>query len=320
MSQTSKVVSSLIVILASAIFIYSYRDKLPATIKDISLSLGISRPCTDAITYSLVSFDTRFGMTKEQYEEDISEAASIWENALDRKLFSFQDSGGELDMNLIYDYRQQATDNINQVDLTINSDKGSYNFLKAKYDSLQIEYSQKRSATQRDLDAYQTKKASYDQEIAGWNQKGGAPSAIYKQLEQERISLNSEAASLNQRQNDLNIMVDEINSSASILNKLAHDLNLNVKTHNDIGKSTGEEFNEGEYIEDSSGKSVNIYQFKDNNQLIRVLEHELGHALGLDHVADPKAIMYRLNEGTNQTLTDDDIKELDRVCKIPASR
>jgi len=107
-----------------------------------------------------------------------------------------------------------------------------------------------------------------------------------------------------------------LNSVVTIMNRLANELKLNVKTYNTIGSSTGEEFSEGEYVSDSAGRRVNIYQFSDTDQLVRVLEHELGHALGLGHVKSPGSIMYRLNDGTGKELSADDIAELKFICKI----
>lgn len=49
---------------------------------------------------------------------------------------------------------------------------------------------------------------------------------------------------------------------------------------------------------------------------MRVLAHELGHALGLDHVDDKEAIMYQLNQGDNLTLSEADIKALKTKCGI----
>jgi predicted Zn-dependent protease len=89
-----------------------------------------------------------------------------------------------------------------------------------------------------------------------------------------------------------------------------------IATYNKISDSTGETFDEGRYISDKDGQRINIFQFENENKLIRVLTHELGHSIGLDHVENSKAIMYKLNSGTNEKLTADDIKILKDLCRI----
>jgi predicted Zn-dependent protease len=72
-------------------------------------------------------------------------------------------------------------------------------------------------------------------------------------------------------------------------------------------------FHKGEY----NGKEITIYQYQDRDDLILILAHELGHALGLNHVADPKAVMHELlsdQDLDTLTLTDADVQELHTAC------
>ena len=55
---------------------------------------------------------------------------------------------------------------------------------------------------------------------------------------------------------------------------------------------------------------------RNESELAAIIAHELGHALGLGHLANPKAIMYSVNEGINLKPTVDDINALKLQCGI----
>lgn len=312
MKSLFKYLPSLLILLVLAGAGYHYRDS--PYIENIRNIIYPVKPCEDVITYSLGTFDTQFGLSKAEFLDILSDAEKTWEDAEGKNLFSYNQDQGKMKINLIYDYRQEATQQMEKVGISINDDKSTYDELKARYDSLNATYTQQKATYERDVAAYKARSDAYENKVDYYNSHGGAPQSEYASLNQEQRALNAEANRINAEKEALNKTADDINSTVTVLNNVATKLNLKVENYNKIGAKTGEEFNEGEYVRDNSGTRIDIYQFEDEAKLKRVLIHELGHALGLEHVDDPKAIMYRLNTSTNEKLTDADKAELIKAC------
>ena len=277
--------------------------------------LNQSQPCQKPITYSIADVDSKFGLTKAKLLDDIRQAEKIWESPINKNLFEYS-LAGDLKIHLIYDYRQKATDALRKLGIVINDDRSTYDAVKAKYDSLVTSYAKEKTNIAALIENYDADKSAYEKDVSYWNKRGGAPKREYDALEQKRINLGNQVAIINKARDSINELVSAINSTATVLNKLIADLNIQVSAYNTIGESAGKEFNEGEFVSNESGAAINIFQFNDENKLVKILAHELGHALGLGHLDNPEAIMYRIDEGINENLTADDLEALKNKCGI----
>lgn len=276
-------------------------------------------PCEDPIPYVLGTFDDKFKISQDYFLNALLDAEAIWEEPSGLDLFTFtpEDSSSDiLKINLIYDYRQQATNKLASLGIVVDNTKASYEKLKSKFTVLKAEYDRERIIFSARAEDFNSEKLAYEKEVDYWNKKGGAPQEEYEKLEATRLALQNESKQLQNMQTDLKEKADEINALVVILNRLITSLNLTVEKYNTTNVARGESFEEGVYTRDGLSEEIDIYEFSNRTKLVRVLAHELGHALGLGHVDDPNAIMYELNKDNNETLTKADLEALEIRCGI----
>lgn len=188
------------------------------------------------------------------------------------------DSHAQLTVNLVYDQRQQVADQASQFTDKLDTLSAQQQSTKNKYDQAYAAYTSAKNAYLQDI---KNRKMTYDE------------------LEQERVAVNK--------------LADTVNSLATKEQQIVSTYNANVEQFNTTYAGQ-REFDQGEY----TGSAITIYEFSKNDDLQLVLEHELGHALGIGHVENTASIMYYMVNLKNLVATGlsiEDSNALARQCK-----
>lgn len=292
---------------------YQNRDQI---VMNVRTALHQNFPCAIPLTYSLGDFDARFGVSREDFLIRIVWAEKVWEDVAGKELFQYVESGGDMTVNLIYDARQQTTEKLQEIGGGIDDKKEDYESLKVEYERLSTQLLREKTAYNTEIAQLKNLQNAYEREVARSNKRGGAWEAEYERLEKQRLEINSRIARVNTSLTELNNTITKTNALGTQVNALVQELKLDVDTYNTTGKTRWEEFSEWEYVYDAEWKRINIYEFSDATKLARVLIHELGHAVQMNHIADTDAIMYRLNAGKSEIPTEADKAELLRACRM----
>jgi hypothetical protein len=269
-------------------------------------------PCREQITYRIGTVDPRFGLSRQDISMAAARAAEMWGKAGNRVLFR-EDPRGSVVINLVYDYRQESADKLRTLSYRIDDTESAYDELKSVFERMKSEFEQKHDGLARDFQMYNARVSAFNAEVEA--NRHQASEETYRRLMAEKDELAFLSEGLNARKEELKGSEETLKSLVTVINRIAHNRNLDIVKYRDAGKKLGPEFCEGEYIRKNGKESINIYQFDGGSKLVRVLAHELGHALGLKHVENPQAVMYRLMQTDSLVLAPEDIAALNTRCR-----
>jgi hypothetical protein len=309
-----KLISWILLIAALAGAFYQWRTKkaqLRATARILQARLF---PCSFPVTYSIGTIDPGYTISKQELGDALIEAETAWENPAHKNLFEFTRSSGDVTITLVYDNRQASLDKLKALGITTDQSLDSYKSLKAKYDELAAKVDAEDSRLKGIMGRYKERETAYNAEVRRMNQRGSASRAEVRRVDSTRGALAMQFGGIKMIETAVNSDVDTLNALGTTLNQLIVQLNINVDQYNRAGATIGR-YEEGLYIISGGIQTIEIYKYTNHAQLVSLLAHELGHALGLEHVADPESLMYPVNRGRGLNLTGKDLAELVRVCR-----
>jgi DNA repair exonuclease SbcCD ATPase subunit len=154
--------------------------------------------------------------------------------------------------------------------------------LQTTYETMQATFADRKESYDQSL-------AAYNDQVRQVNDRGGATESEFATLTQTQQTLERESQTLRRLADELNDVATQLNELSTESNRLVQTYNQQVEAYN-YQYGGGEKFTQGDY----TGKEIHIYKFSDQTELVTVLAHEFGHALGIGHVDGSGSLMYYL--------------------------
>ncbi|WP_320033691.1 matrixin family metalloprotease [Halarcobacter sp.] len=280
---------------------------------------------------SIGTIDKHYKISKEQIYSILKEIEFTFEKELDKDVFDYADDGKPI--NFIYLPPSKLENEISRKISRIESKKQKIQELKDYFPNKKNDIENTKEILSKQQDELNNKVRKYNNYIKTINSKKSITKEELNKVKtyskKEKTVLNDEIKKLKAKRRELRREIIKFNSKVTSFNNLINDLNrLNIQLEamnrnyskirgRTFGLQTIEKkttFKDGKKKEEQkisiSMDKIEIYGFKNLDELKIILAHEIAHLVGLPHVNEKNALMNpiiqksQLEKGLNLTPAD----------------
>lgn len=273
-------------------------------------------PCNEPFTYSIGHIDNRFGLNKSEVADAMKNAAQLWSDALGTTV-AISSENSMITVNFVYDNRQQNVDGEMRFRERINSEQTLLTQMQRAFDQKRDRFEQRSAAYVQLAEQTTTELNRLNEWVRSKNETGGFSENDVTVFEERKRSVESMQQRVLNERRELDRIALEINRELEQLNRRVEESNRLIDEYNKA-YSGESRFTKATFQRIGTGGVITVNTFMSKNELTLILAHELGHALGLNHVSNPKSIMYsRMGEQERFPIlqpTAEDLKALRALC------
>jgi len=267
------------------------------------------RRCEAPVRWSLAEVDPRFGLAVADARSAVEEAASLWEAAAGRRLFQ-ADSAAGLPIRFVYDARQARANERVRLERAFRDLDRTLEYRRVSLRQDRDRHNEDGARYEARARSFEVALAEHNQRVREWNGAGASPGAVAEELREAEEALERTQAELAAQLQELRAWEQRIRAEAEDLASALEERNREAdRIERDFPLARVESGAYREVVrQDATGRvavgpEIRVHLFVTRQELIGVLAHELGHALGLQHETGAEALMNAEHERESRTRT-----------------
>lgn len=249
-----------------------------------------AKPCGETIQYKIGTIDSRFGIDQQRVMAAAAQAAELWNQAANAKVMEYN-AAASMTVELVYDTRQGLMQRYDDIAATIKRQEAQAQAIEEEAASLKSQMDAAKAVLSIEQEDFGNRRDDYNARVEKLNEIGGGTRGQIRTLDHIKLQLTH-------LESDLNEKVDALNTLNARRNELVKEHSTLVGRINELVASANQDFGNdmvaGQYIKSGNRARIEIFAFADRTELMAILAHEFGHALGLGHSNEPDSVMGRL--------------------------
>ena len=290
---------------------------------------GSRMPCMLPLAWRVARVDPVFGLDSAGAVAVVAEAAALWEEAVGRPLFRQDDRNGLPVRFLLRESGDGAGDPagsaFRRAEEEYRSAADRLSGRLAELESRLADEEVLRLAHRDEVTGFEARVDAHNREVEGWADRGGAPEEVATTLQDREAALVAERSRLAGERAALEALRDTLAVAEATLREEVEAHRIRGEALQDSLPPVREEA--GFYREairagvdgvSVVSREIRVHRPGERGDLVRILAHELGHALGLPHLDVPGALMAaeynRLEGGGAPVVGAPDVARFERLC------
>jgi len=285
-------------------------------------ALSKSQPCDEPFLLAVGDIDSRFALSDDDIKNAIHSAAGLWNSGSERELLTYRENGQEQEeadiiINFVYDERQERTDRELRFRERIRSEQSRIDRLREANESERQRFDQRSGEYLKLAEQTTTELNNLNAWVSEKNEEGGLTEWEHDQFQQRKAEIEELQAKVLTERENLDRKAQTINRDTDLLNEKFARNNQLIDQYND--EFAGDmRFTKATYQRLPGHGIITVNQFMNRSELLLILAHEMGHALGIDHLSNPESVMFS-QMGEQQLfpevqLSENDVRAVQKIC------